>query len=376
MLYIFISLALLLLYIYIIYPLLLFFLKYFRKNTQYSDSNLDMHKISILIPVFNEEKNIRNKIKNILSQSYPKSNLEIIIASDGSYDKTVPIAKKYKSEKLKIFDSKVRKGKNSVLNDAERLASGDILIFTDANAIFEENSIERLVIPFKDKSIGLVCGHLRYIKNSMGNVARGEGLYFRYEAIIKQLESDLGILPVVTGSIYAIRRELFVELEDEVANDFAHPVKIGAKGYKIVFQPEAIAYEKATQSMREEFWRRARIVTRGFTAFFRYFLKYKIYKGLRGLAYFSHKLLRWFVPIYLVILFISNLFLFDMTFFKITFIVQIMFYFLAILGMFLKARFISVPFYFCLINLAALIGFIHYILGRRKTIWEVARTTR
>ena len=129
---------------------------------------------------------------------------------------------------------------NAALNATESKAKGDILVFTDANAIFVESAVRKLVSHFKDPSIGLVCGHLKYLKNQGDNVGRGEGLYFKYESFLKRLESRWGAVVVVTGSIYAIRRSLWAPLEPDVANDFAHPVQVGAKGYKVVFEPQAI----------------------------------------------------------------------------------------------------------------------------------------
>ena len=354
----------------------MFFIGLFNKNNIKSSQETCKLKVSVLIPAFNEELGIKNKIKNLVKQDYPKNKLEIIIASDGSHDRTVIFAKSFRDDRIKILDSQNRRGKNAVLNDAVKMTSGDILIFTDANAHFKKDSVKQLVDPFIDPKVGLVCGHLKYIKKSEDNVAEGEGLYFRYEAFIKNLESELGVLPVVTGAIYAIRRDLFTELENEVANDFAHPLQVGAEGYKVVFASDAIAFEKATESNREEFWRRVRIVNRGFTAIFKYWGKYNIYRGLRGFTYLSHKLLRWFVPLYLLSFFIINLFLLDAVFFKITFLIQVIFYLLAILGIFLKGKLFAIPFYFCLINIAALLGFLHFLFGKRFSIWEIANSTR
>jgi cellulose synthase/poly-beta-1,6-N-acetylglucosamine synthase-like glycosyltransferase len=365
----------LLLFVYFLYPFFLYLLSFFkRKEKYYFESK--MYSLSILIPVYNEEKSIVKKIGNLIEQNYPPEKIEIIVASDGSQDKTIEKVYSFQSDQIKLFDGITRRGKNAVLNEALNYTSGDILIFTDANATFDKDAIKYLTQHFNDERVGLVCGHLRYWKNETQNVAKGEGLYFHYEAFIKQLESRLGVLPVVTGSIYAIRRKLCTPLENEIANDFSHPVKVGALGYRILFEPKALAFEKATESISEEFWRRVRIVNRGLTAFFRFWKRYHLWKGLRGFTYVSHKFLRWFVPFYLLILFISNLFYLDHLIISIIFTGQLIFYSLAILGLFIKGRFFTIPLYFCLINGAALVGIVQYALGKRQTTWNVAQSTR
>src|SRR3972149_5591232 len=156
----------------------------------------------------------------------------------------------------------------------------------------------------------------------------------------------------------------------DIVNDLAHPIQIAASGYKVVFEPEAVVYEKATSSPAEEFKRRARIVTRGLTAFLRYRKKYRMIRGMWGFCFVSHKLIRWFVPFLLIALFLTNLFLYS-SFFKFTLYGQIGFYGAALAGAFFKektGKVFSIPFYFCLINFAALMGIIKYFKGAREAV--------
>jgi cellulose synthase/poly-beta-1,6-N-acetylglucosamine synthase-like glycosyltransferase len=370
-------LVFILFYIYFFYPLILC-LKPVRRNPRNKENESFSPTVSVLVPVYNEEKYIEKKILNILEQDYPKERIEILIASDGSTDRTVELAGSFTYPNLKVFEHQERRGKNSVLNDAERQAKSEILVFTDVNSFFVKDAIRKLIHHFQDPKVGLVCGHLKYLKGTDHNVGKGEGLYFKYEALIKRLESGWGTVAVVTGAIYAMRRDLFTPLDLDVANDFAHPVQVGAKGYKVVFEPEAIAYEQTTSSISEEFKRRVRITTRGFTAFGRYWKTYRILQGKRGFCFISHKLLRWFVPFFLIALFITNLFLTSAVL-KIILFAQLAFYCAAMCGMFIKGRWgklFIVPFYFCMINLAALVAFINYLRGKRQSRWEVAATTR
>jgi poly-beta-1,6-N-acetyl-D-glucosamine synthase len=371
-------LLLVLFYIYFFYPLILAISGAMgQKDGVIEDDRLPT--VTIIVPAFNESKNIIKKLENGLAQKYPKHLYEVIVTSDGSTDDTVALARSLQDERIKVVENAHRRGKNNAINEVLKEANGEIIVFTDANALFSNDAIARLVQHFSDASVGLVCGHLKYLKGNDTGVGKGEGLYFRYESWIKRQESKWGSVSVATGSIYAIRKGLALPLSPDVANDFAHPAQVGAMGYKVIFEPGAIAYEQATKSIREEFRRRARIVTRGFTAFGKYWKSCRLLQGKRGFCFVSHKLLRWFAPFFLAGLFFSNLFL-EGYLFRFTMISQLVFYGAATLGIFVRkgpgAKALAVPFYFCMINLAALIGFFSYLRGKRQTFWEVAATTR
>ena len=373
--YIFIFFVLLIIYIYIGYPVVL---KMMRAQNIAIKQYRELPYVTLFIPAYNEAKIIKEKIENSLSLDYPNDRLEICVASDASTDKTVSIVKEYIKKGIILFEGKEREGKNSIIDRYITMCRGEIIVFTDANAFFKPDAIRKLVRNYNyDRVVGCVVGNLKY-QDETTSVGRGEGLYFRYESAIKKLESRHGTLVAATGSIYAIRKSLFIPLDLDVANDFAHPIQISAKGYQVVFDEEAVAYEKATSSIREEFLRRARIVTRGFTAFLRYRRKYRMLKGMWGFCFISHKLLRWFVPFFLIIIFFTNLFLHS-PFFKFTLLGQLIFYSAALAGVLFKkksGKFFSIPFYFCLINSAALMGIIKYFRGTRESVWEVAKTTR
>jgi cellulose synthase/poly-beta-1,6-N-acetylglucosamine synthase-like glycosyltransferase len=367
-------LLLIILYVYFGYPLLLGILK-LRSRPPEIDNATPL--VTLFIPAYNEQSVIAEKISNSLELDYPKDKLEIIVASDASSDSTAAIVRTYVDRGILFFESDKRGGKNSLINRFIKNATGDIIVFTDANALYEKDAIRKLTRNFASDNVGCVVGRLKYI-DKVTSVGKGEGLYFRYESMIKGLESRLGTVVAATGSIYAIRKKLFNQLDLDVANDFAHPIQTAAAGYKVIFEKEAVAYEKATASQSEEFKRRSRIVTRGITAFMRYRKPYRMLRGLWGFCFVSHKLLRWFAPFFLAALLTSNIFLHS-GFFLITLVAQVVFYLSAIAGAFTKgkaAKTLTVPYYFCLINLAALQGIIKYFLGGRKVLWETAKTTR
>jgi len=372
--YIFWFLVFLVFYVYVGYPLVLMVLT--SKDSSLTKQEFIL-SIILFIPAYNEEKVIKNKIENCLALDYPKEKLKIVVASDGSDDATERRVRDFSDKRVAFYKSTIRKGKNSIINEFISRCEGKIIIFTDANCIYKEDAVKKLVRNFTDEKVGCVVGSLKYIDKKT-SVGKGEGLYFRYESMIKKLESKYGSIVAANGSIYAIRKNLFFNLDLDVANDLAHPIQIADRGYKIVFEPEAIAYEKATSSPKEEFDRRSRIVTRGLTAFLRYWKKYHMLKGMWGFCFISHKLIRWFVPFFLIVILLSNFFL-NSLFSKITLYLQLFFYFISLVGFFLRnksGRLFSVPFYFCLINTAALIGVLNYFRGKRHSVWEIAETTR
>ncbi len=361
-------------YVYAGYPLILYLLR--PKDIKHHESE-EFPFVTLFIPAYNEERVIGSKILNSLSLDYPEDKLEIVVASDASTDGTADEVSKFSDKGIKLFKSIKRGGKNSIINEFIGDCTGEIIVFTDANCFFEKDAVKLLAEKFTDRRIGLVVGRLKYV-DEKSSVGKGEGLYFRYESMIKKMESAFGTLVAATGSIYAIRRELFTKLDSDVANDLAHPIQVSSKGYKIVFEERALAVEKATVSAKEEFSRRARIVTRGMTAFMRYWRKYGMLKGMWGFCFVSHKLIRWFIPFLLVGIFATNIFL-ESFFYNLFFFLQCGFYFLAAGGCLMRkkvGKIFSVPFYFTLVNLAAMTGVLKYFAGKRQSVWDVAETTR
>ena len=373
---IFCFLIFLIIYPYLGYPIVLEILG--RRNTIIKENKGGFYpSVTVFIPAYNEAKVIKTKIKNSLALDYPRDKLEIIVASDGSTDNTENIVRDFSAAGVILFKSAMRKGKNFIINEFIPKCNGEIIIFTDANCLYKEDAVKKLIRNFSDENVGCVVGNLRYIDEKT-LVGKGEGFYFRYESMIKKLESRYGTLVAANGSIYAIRKSLFVTLDLDVANDLAHPIQIADKGYKIVFEPEAIAYEKATSSFVEEFSRRSRIVTRGLTAFIRYWRDYHMLKGMWGFCFISHKFIRWFIPFFLIMILLLNFFLYS-SFFRVTLYSQLVFYSIGFIGIFSNGRlgkFFSIPLYFCLINLAALVGILKYFSGKREAIWNKAESTR
>ncbi|MBI5376478.1 MAG: glycosyltransferase family 2 protein [Candidatus Schekmanbacteria bacterium] len=336
--------------------------------------------VTLFVPVFNEEKIIRKKIENSIGIDYPKEKIEIVFYSDNSSDETDQIINEYIGTGIKLYRADTRRGKNYLINNSFEKMNGDIIVFSDANSLYRKDAIKLLVRNFKDQTVGCVCGKLVYISDANSLVGKGESLYFKYESTLKRLESVFGSVVTGNGAIYAIRKNLLSQLPEEVPNDFAHPIEIKAKGFKVIYEPLAIAEERATVSTAEEFRRRVRIVLRSFTAFIFYQKKYNILKNSYSFFFISHKLLRWFIFPLMVLIFFINLSL-NGYYANILLYIQCIFYISALIGficqkMDFKIKVFYIPFYFCLINLAGALGILKYFIGKKEIMWDIAETTR
>lgn len=367
------------LYSYVGYPLVLFLAKKHRRRERYRFTGDYCPSVCLLISAFNEEKVIRKKIENSLSIDYPKDKLTILVASDGSDDRTVRIAEDYDDVNVKLFHRPVRSGKSAVLNEVMKTIHEEIVVFTDANSMFAEDAVQKLVYHFEDPRIGCVIGKLRYVDRHTSSVGKGEGLYWRYEALLSTLESSLESVLVANGSIFAIRRGLFPELYPEVANDFQIPIEIGARRYGVIYEPEAVAFERSTIFWQEEFHRKVRIIVRGLTGYSR--LRKKL-RGFRGWQFFSHKLLRWAIGPILTLTFLSNVILMrDSVFYTVTMMLQLFLYLAAINGWRVRktrkpSPLFYLPFYFTMVNLAAVSAIAKFMSGERQRVWDKAESAR
>lgn len=361
-------------YAYVVFPGFLYILTRW-KHERFISSTASQPTITLLISAYNEAGVIRGKTENSLALEYPRELLQIIIVDDGSNDGTDAIVREFEGEGVVHHRVEGRGGKNVAINDAWRQVTGEIVVFSDANSLYRPDAIRHLVAHFADARVGCVCGELRYVDPTTGT-ARGEDLYWKYEQYLKRLESRMGQVLVLNGSIFAIRRECFRELHPRIANDFQIPVNVASQDFAIVYEPDAVAVEKPAASARDEFNRKTRIIARGFQGFFHFFREFS---GLRLFLLISHKFLRWIVWFALLVAFISNALLLEYPVYRVLFAGQVCFYLLALAGPFLakaRLRFLAIPFYFCMINIAAMVGFWKFITRRQKGAWEPPSSAR
>jgi len=364
-------------YSYFIYPLILAILGIFsRKEIKRAEIT---PSVSLLVVAYNEEKIIQEKIENSLNLDYPKDKLEIVIASE-SNDRTNDIVRKYKDKGVKLFAYSKRRGKQYTTYQALPKCLGEIIVFTDTNSMFKRDAIRKLVRNFNDPHIGCVSGELKYINPQKVAAGESEGIYWKYEVLIKRLESKIQSVLGANGSIYAIRKKLYSPLSEYRGDDFGLPIRILQQGYGVVWEPEAVSEEEVYPKTIKEFKRKVVIVGWHFKGAF-ILLKDSIKKFQLLLIFqlISHKILRWLIPFFFILIFLSSIFLLNDNFYLTLFVSQILFYLLALVGYIQEKRkkkinqIINLVYYFCMVNLAALVGVIKGLFGLQKATWEKVR---
>ena len=366
-------------YVYFGYPLLLWIVGFWRKFVPETRDDY-FPRVSILISARNEEKDILWKANETLSWNYPADRLELLIASDASEDRTDELLRGVRDPRLKFVRLENRVGKNEALNRLVQLATGELLLFSDANSHIGKDCLKGMVRYFADSRVGAVTG-IEQTQNEEQplTVVAGTKANLNYESQISRLESRMGSVLVCDGSLFVIRRALFHKLEPDLANDLELPLWIGSQGHAVLFDPEARSIEKATRSAWEEFNRRRRVCGQGVLGFWR--LRHCL-NGVRAWQFFSHKILRWLTLIPLTLILVVTAVLSASPIFKTLLILQFAFYGLALIGVWLNARgktaraIFSMPFYFVLANTAAIVGLFEAWNGRRFATWEVAMTSR
>jgi biofilm PGA synthesis N-glycosyltransferase PgaC len=356
---------------YIGYPLVLVLFSP-RNRADLAQTSRNDLRVTLIISARNEEKVIERKIENSLRLDYPA--LEITVVSDGSTDRTSEICMQY-SPRINLIHDDVKRGKNEALNNALTRVDTDLIVFSDANCFYQPDAIQRLACHHVDPKVGCVVGNLQLKQTGTSDVGKGEGLYWRYEHMLKTLESRFGSLLVANGSIFSVRRELVGILDSDVANDFQIPLRTAARGYRVLYEPRAVAYEKTASNRREEFDRKVRIVNRGIRGAWR---MRGYLTGFRLFEFVFHKLLRWFSGVALMFIFLISAVLSSIPFFLVLFLLQTGFYLLALAGHFTQSRrrIFYIPFYISLVNLAATGALIKVLLRKRYTSWEPPQTAR
>lgn len=360
------------LFAYAGYPITLKVVSIFRKNEVHKKSSY-FPTVALIITVFNEEKRIRQKLENTLALDYPKENLQVLIASDGSTDKTHEIVKGYENEFLKLFIVEDRKGKENAQKEAVQYASGEIIVFSDVATILEPDGLKQIVSNFADPTVGCVSS----VDKMIGKDGRpsGEGAYVKYEMWLRNIESKVNSLVGLSGSFFAARKEVCKDFAPDMQSDFRtliNSIKLGLRG---VSDPDSIGYYHDVADDKKEFTRKVRTVLRGMTVFFHHIELLDVLKyGIFSYQIFCHKLLRWCIPFFLTITFITNLLLLsDSLIWEMLFFCQLLFYSAALWGWIFNPGtgkvYIKIPMYFTVVNISILVAWWKYITGKRQVMW-------
>jgi len=374
--------AVIIFYSYLLFPAVISLLSSGRRieSEFYEPGDVNLPKVSLLIAVFNEEEVIEQKIKSIYKTCYPVGKMEVLIGSDNSTDRTNEILGNLKNKypNLGFFPFNQRRGKGNVVNDLFEKSTGDIVLLTDANVMLEAATIYELVKYFKDAEIGLVDTQMVNTNMHPSGISHQEKAYISREVKIKQHESVLwGTMMGPFGGCFAIRRELYSPVpKNFLVDDFFINMKVLEQGYRCINNLNAIVYEDISNNLKDEFTRKVRISTGNFQNLrkFSHMLWFKT-KGL-SFCFISHKALRWIGPFFLVLAYLTNIYLafFSKSYFYV-FVFHSLLLLLPLLDIFLKKNQIHIKLlrfitHFYSMNLALLIGFFKSLNKIESNVWK------
>ena len=365
-------------YVYIGYPIVAYAIsRVFPKPVR---KGVFEPKVSVIITAYNEEKSILSKIENTLHIDYPREKLEVIVASDASSDGTDAIVERFSDNGVKLFRREGRLGKTTMQNDAVEIATGEVILFSDATTIYRPDVLRAVLPNFADETVGCVAGKLVYVDNMDSGVGTGAKSYWSYETILKESESLACSLIGVSGCLYAVRKAAYIPMYPEACSDFLICTVIYRQGLRSVYEPAALCTEHTNTRIDNEFQMRVRIISQTFTDLWKNRdMLNPLKSGFYGVELLSHKVLRYAAPVFLATTFVSTAFLASQSlFFGGLLFLQVSFYMLAFAAWLLgsknlKLGIFAAPLYFVLANLSSVMGFYKFLRGERFTRWEPVR---
>ena len=378
---VFLALLLLVFYAYLGYGILLALLLKIRGDYPQKPAGNNFYpSISLIVPCFNEEDYILEKVANSKALDYPKDKVQFIFISDGSSDRT-PERLNTVDGIVHLFEAK-RSGKAAAMNRAMEYATGDVVVFCDANTTLNPEALFLLSRHYADEHVGGVTGEKRIIsQKDAGASEAGEGLYWKYESFLKKADSRLYTVVGAAGELMSYRKSLYEALEpDTLLDDFMQSMRIVLKGYRVVYEPGALATETASANVKEELKRKIRICAGGWQSMLRLKPAFNVFRRpLVAFAFISHRVLRWSLAAFaLPLLFVLNLFLLDQPLFILLFVAQAAFYLAAMAGWYyenkgIRWKLLYIPYYFFIMNLAVFLGLKRYLAGEQSALWERAK---
>lgn len=333
-------------------------------------------QVTVLIAAYNEREVIEATIRNKLEQDYPEERLEIIVVSDGSTDGTDDIVRAITDPRVRLLRQEPRNGKTSALNLAIPYASGELIVFSDANSLYASDAIKQLVSNFADPEVGYVTGKMIYAEADGTTIGEGCSAYMKYENALRSIETRLGAIVGVDGGIDVVRRNLYRPMNADQLPDFVLPLNVVAKGYRVVYEPAAVLRETTLKEASDEYRMRVRVSLRAFWALFD--MRRRL--GLRANPLFtwqlwSHKVLRYMCFLFMITLFLSNIMLLGKSVWYWIFMLAQTAGYVCAIGepFFAKKGYHHAVFrfsrYFLLINLAAAHACVRFLAGQKQVLW-------
>jgi cellulose synthase/poly-beta-1,6-N-acetylglucosamine synthase-like glycosyltransferase len=365
-------------YAYVGYPVLLIVLSRLRpkpvKSGHWTPS------VTVIIAAYNEERDLAAKLENTLALDYPPSQLEIIVTSDCSSDRTDEIARSFAARGVRLHRQEERHGKTAAQNAAVTKARGEIIVFSDATTHYRPDVLRLMIPAFADSSVGCVTGRVIYQDDKDSNVGSGTQSYWNYEFFLKKHESAVCSLIGVCGCMYAVRASAYIPLYNEACSDFIIATTMVEQGLRAVYVPEAVCTEEPNRQAKRELAARVRIISQTFSDLWRNRAVLNPFRsGFYAVQLWSHKLMRYLVPVFLIAIFFASAFLATRNaFYAAVFVMQVAFYLAALVSWMLEklgvtSGLLALPQYFVITNLASLIAFVKFLTGERYTRWEPSR---
>ncbi|MBK7935895.1 MAG: glycosyltransferase family 2 protein [Lewinellaceae bacterium] len=343
--------------------------------------------VTFIVCAFNEEECMAQKITNSLALDYPPERIRFFFVTDGSNDRTADIVRNYsfpESVNREWFHEPERRGKIGAFQRVMPFVQSPVVISTDANTLVNREAVRNIVRHFSDPAIGAVAGEKRILSGKKaGAGSAGEGIYWKYESMLKKWDAELWSVIGAAGELFAFRTDLYEHVPpDTLVEDFYLTMRIARKGYRVQYEPDACAVETSSASVAEEMKRKVRIAAGGLQAVVRLAPLLNIFRyGVLSFQYVSHRVLRWtLAPLFLPVLLIVNVILAGQGafFYRVFLAGQLLFYAAALAGYLLerkelKVKAFFVPYYFCLMNYAMYAGFFRLVRGRQSVLWERAK---
>jgi cellulose synthase/poly-beta-1,6-N-acetylglucosamine synthase-like glycosyltransferase len=371
-------------YVYLGYPLLIWLLaRCFGRRELPPAATEPCPTVSLLICALNEESCIAERVLNGLDQDYPADRLQVVVASDGSTDRTAEIVREIALKfpgRVVLHDFSKRRGKATALNTVIPMLETELVVLSDANTCFDRHTVRNLARWFERPDIVAVCGQLLLRDPATGRNV--DSVYWRYENFLKNCEAAVGALLGANGAVYALRRHEYVPIPaDSIIDDFLIPLQMKLQtGGRLVYDAEAVAVEETPPEIADEFRRRVRIGAGGFQSLCRLWPLLLPSAGMTALAFLSHKVLRWVTPLFLVVALLANaLLLGQQPVYRLLFALQVAFYTAAAIGHFVPGhstapRLLRLTTLFTSMNVALAFGFGRWLRGTQRPTWH--RTAR
>lgn len=340
--------------------------------------------VAVMVVAHNEEKVIEAKLNNLLEIDYPQEKLEFLIASDFCTDNTDKIVENFIAShpgvKIRLHKSEKHLGKTNAQNETQTFCASEILVMTDANAMFDKHAVRELVSFFATPDVAYVCGQLKYVNAGENATAASEGLYWKLDLMCRHIESKLQTITAGNGSIYAVRNKEYVKISPIEGHDSKLPRTYALQQKRALYNPQAISYEKAGENNADELKRKIRMNQRLWVGIFPDIRILNIFKyRWFSYFYFGHRTCRYLLWITHLIVLLVNIPLFSQAWWwRFTLFAQVLFYIIALWGWFTKSRnrLVRITTYYSMTILSQWLGTVRGLTGQAKSTWEKAESTR